>query len=34
MYFNDVAISSFYLEMRAAEHVAGQTVYSSIWDVY
>ena len=32
-YYNDVPISSFYLEMRAAQHVAGQTVFICLWDL-
>lgn len=32
-YYRDVPISSFYLEMRAAQHVAAQTHYIHIWDV-
>lgn len=32
-YFRNVPISSFYLEMRCAQHVATQTTYIHIWDV-
>lgn len=32
-YYLDVPISSFYLEMRCAQHVAGQTCYIHVWDV-
>jgi predicted nucleotidyltransferase len=32
-YFGDVPISSFYLEMRCAQHVATQTTYVHVWDV-
>lgn len=32
-YYCNVPISSFYLEMRAAQHVAGQTTYVHIWDL-
>jgi hypothetical protein len=33
-FFNNVPISSFYLEMRCAQHVAGETAYIHVWDVY
>lgn len=32
-YFRDVPISSFYLEMRCAQHVATQKTYIHVWDV-
>jgi hypothetical protein len=32
-YFRSVPISSFYLEMRCAQHVATQSSYIHIWDV-
>jgi hypothetical protein len=32
-YFNDVPISSFCLEMRSAQHVAGLQAYVHVWDV-
>jgi hypothetical protein len=32
-YYNNVPISSFYLEMRAAQHVATQNTFIPIWDV-
>lgn len=32
-YYRDVPISSFYLEMRCAQHVATQKTYIHIWDV-
>lgn len=32
-YYNSVPISSFYLEMRAAHHIAEQSIYSPIWDL-
>ncbi len=32
--FNNVPISSFYLEMRCAQHVAGEATYIHVWDVY
>lgn len=32
-YYRDVPISSFYLEMRCAQHVATQTAYVHVWDV-
>jgi predicted nucleotidyltransferase len=32
-YYRQVPISSFYLEMRCAQHVATQTSYIHIWDV-
>ena len=32
-YYRSVPISSFYLEMRAAQHVASQTTYIVIWDL-
>jgi len=32
-YYRDVPVSSFYLEMRCAQHVATQTAYLHIWDV-
>ena len=32
-YYRNVPISSFYLEMRCAQHVATQTNYIHIWDV-
>jgi len=33
-YFCNVPVSSFYLEMRCAEHVKTQTTYMHIWDVW
>lgn len=33
-YYNNVPISSFYLEMRAAEHVATQTSFIPVWDIW
>lgn len=33
-YFRNVPVSSFYLEMRCAQHVATQTSYIHVWDVY
>ncbi len=32
-YYRNVPISSFYLEMRCAQHVALQTTYIHVWDV-
>lgn len=32
-YYRDVPVSSFYLEMRAAQHVKQQDTYIHIWDV-
>ncbi|WP_211372261.1 hypothetical protein [Mycolicibacterium grossiae] len=32
-YYCDVPISSFYLEMRAAQHVKTQETYIHVWDV-
>jgi Second Messenger Oligonucleotide or Dinucleotide Synthetase domain len=32
-YFRNVPISSFYLEMRCAQHVATQNTYIHVWDV-
>ncbi|TDE33903.1 nucleotidyltransferase [Nonomuraea mesophila] len=32
-YFNNVPISSFYLEMRAAQHVASETSFVPVWDI-
>ena len=32
-YYNDVPISSFYLEMRAAQHVTTQTSFLPYWDI-
>jgi hypothetical protein len=32
-YYNNVPMSSFYLEMRAAKHMSTQDVFSPIWDV-
>lgn len=32
-YYCNVPISSFYLEMRAAQHVATQTSYEHVWDI-
>ncbi len=32
-YFCNVPVSSFYLEMRAAQHVAAQSTYIHVWDV-
>jgi predicted nucleotidyltransferase len=33
-YYCSVPVSSFYLEMRCAEHVKAQTTYVHIWDVW
>lgn len=33
-YYCNVPLSSFYLEMRCAEHVKTQTTYRHIWDVW
>jgi predicted nucleotidyltransferase len=33
-YFCNVPVSSFYLEMRCAEHVRSQTTYAHVWDVW
>jgi hypothetical protein len=33
-YYCNVPVSSFYLEMRCAEHVKTETVYSHVWDVW
>jgi predicted nucleotidyltransferase len=33
-YYCNVPVSSFYLEMRCAEHVKTQTTYVHIWDVW
>lgn len=33
-YLRDVPISSCYLEMRAAEHINGESGYSPLWDLY
>jgi hypothetical protein len=32
-YYNNVPISSFYLEMRAAQHVAGEPSFLPVWDI-
>lgn len=32
-YFQDVPVSSFYLEMRAAEHIRTQRAFLPVWDV-
>jgi hypothetical protein len=32
-YYNNVPISSFYLEMRAAQHVATQSSFIPVWDI-
>lgn len=32
-YYNNVPISSFYLEMRAAQHVATQNNFIPVWDI-
>ncbi len=32
-YYNSVPISSFYLEMRAAQHMKTQTGWSAVWDI-
>jgi hypothetical protein len=32
-YYQDVPISSFYLEMRAAQHVGTQETYIDVWDL-
>jgi hypothetical protein len=33
-YYNNVPVSSFYLEMRAAQHVATQTTFNPVWDIW
>ena len=33
-YYNNVPISSFYLEMRAAQHVAGEKSFIPVWDIW
>jgi predicted nucleotidyltransferase len=33
-YFCNAPISSFYLEMRCAEHMRGETTYRPVWDVW
>ena len=33
-YYNNVPISSFYLEMRAAQHVASQKSFIPVWDIW
>jgi predicted nucleotidyltransferase len=32
-YYNNVTVSSFYLEMRAAEHVTTQSSFIPVWDI-
>jgi hypothetical protein len=32
-YYNSVPISSFYLEMRAAQYMAGETSFIPVWDI-
>lgn len=32
-YYNSVPVSSFYLEMRCAQHAASQTRYIHVWDI-
>jgi hypothetical protein len=32
-YYRNVPVSSFYLEMRCAQHVATQTTYIAVWDL-
>jgi hypothetical protein len=32
-YYCDVPVSSFYLEMRAAQHMAAQSAFIAVWDV-
>ncbi|SDT83488.1 hypothetical protein SAMN05216371_8324 [Streptomyces sp. TLI_053] len=32
-YYNQVPVSSFYLEMRAAQHLAGERAFSPVWDI-
>ncbi|MDQ4145674.1 MAG: nucleotidyltransferase [Actinomycetota bacterium] len=32
-YYREVPVSSFYLEMRAAQHVRAQTTYIHVWDL-
>jgi len=32
-YYNNVPVSSFYLEMRAAQHVAAQSTYTHVWNL-
>jgi hypothetical protein len=33
-YYNNVPVSSFYLEMRAAQHVATQNSFIPVWDIW
>ncbi|MFE2719550.1 hypothetical protein ACFXKI_48725 [Streptomyces mirabilis] len=32
-YYNNVPVSSFYLEMRAAQYMAGEPNFIAIWDI-
>ncbi|RZU36708.1 hypothetical protein EV284_4211 [Streptomyces sp. BK022] len=32
-YYNNVPVSSFYLEMRAAQHMAGEPSFVPVWDI-
>jgi len=32
-YYNEVPISSFYLEMRAAEYISGEETHIPVWDI-
>ena len=32
-YYNDVPISSFYLEMRAAQYMSTQSSFAAVWDI-
>ena len=32
-YYNEVPVSSFYLEMRAAEYISGEETHIPIWDI-
>jgi hypothetical protein len=32
-YYNNVPMSSFYLEMRAAQYLAGESSFAAVWDI-
>jgi len=32
-YYNEVPVSSFYLEMRAAEYISGEATHIPVWDI-
>jgi hypothetical protein len=32
-YYNNVQVSSFYLEMRAAQYMAGESSFNAVWDI-